>query len=339
MEMDGGNQMETIDFVILWVDGNDPEWRKQKALYSSTVDHGNEERKFREWDQLKYWFRGVEKYAPWVNKIHFVTCGHVPDWLNLNHPKLHFVKHEDFIPSEYLPTFSSNPIELNIHRIDGLSDKFVYFNDDMFIINRVSPDDFFSNGIPRSTAGLAVTGHVPTEFAGILHTARSFVNNNFNSLEVIRKHFWKFINPRYGMKRNLLTALLLPYCREFFPGFYVAHGANAYLKETFVEIWKKGREELHETCTHKFRTPFDLSQFAFLWWQWCKGLVVPQDFRKLATFLSVASPPPKITHTIENQATPIIIINDTWVEDFKKTKAEINGAFDIILGEKSSFEL
>lgn len=66
---------------------------------------------------LKYWFRGVEKYAPWVHKIYFVTCGQKPDWLNENHDKLVLVNHEDYIPHEYLPTFSSHTIELNFHRI------------------------------------------------------------------------------------------------------------------------------------------------------------------------------------------------------------------------------
>ena len=74
-----------IDFVMLWVDDTDPEWRKQRNLYSgkdeAMVD--NREARYRDWDTLKYWFRGVEKFAPWVNKIYFVTCGHLPEWLNV----------------------------------------------------------------------------------------------------------------------------------------------------------------------------------------------------------------------------------------------------------------
>ena len=124
-----------IDFVMIWVDGGDIEWRKEKNKYAGLPDDEiNGEIRFRDWDNLKYWFRGVEKFAPWVNNVYFVTCGHYPKWLNLDCPKLKFVKHEDYIPKEYLPTFSANPIEINLHRIEGLSEKFVYFNDWRYVL-------------------------------------------------------------------------------------------------------------------------------------------------------------------------------------------------------------
>ena len=83
-------------------------------------------------DNLQYWFRGVGKFAPWVNRIHFITYGHLPPWLNVDHPKINIVRHTDYIPKKYLPTFNSHVIELNIHRIEGLANCFVYFNDDTF---------------------------------------------------------------------------------------------------------------------------------------------------------------------------------------------------------------
>src|SRR5699024_11566777 len=92
--------------------------------------------RFIDWDNLQYWFRGVEKYAPWVNKVHFVTWGHVPNWLKVDHPKINVVKHVDFLKEENLPTFNSRAIEINLHRIEGLAEQFVYFNDDMFLTKR-----------------------------------------------------------------------------------------------------------------------------------------------------------------------------------------------------------
>ena len=69
-----------IDFVIPWVDGSDLEWRKSKNKYSGKIDEPVDitDARYRDWDILKYWFRGVEKYAPWVHKIYFVTCGQKP---------------------------------------------------------------------------------------------------------------------------------------------------------------------------------------------------------------------------------------------------------------------
>lgn len=147
-----------IDFVIIWVDNSDPRWQAERQKYAAEDENFMNvgDCRYRDWGLLRYWFRSVELYAPWVRKIHFVTCGHYPQWLNMEHPKLNYVKHEDYIPKDYLPTFSSHPIELNLHRIADLSEQFVYFNDDMFVSGPVSPTDFFINGQPRDIALRAI---------------------------------------------------------------------------------------------------------------------------------------------------------------------------------------
>ena len=121
-----------IDFVLLWVDGNDPAWRKEKAKYSPESALADAEERYRDWGLLPFLFRGMEKFAPWFRKIHFVTWGHLPEWLNTENEKLHIVRHEDYLPKEALPLFNSSALEIGLHRIPGLSDKFVYFNDDTF---------------------------------------------------------------------------------------------------------------------------------------------------------------------------------------------------------------
>ena len=77
-------RISDIDFVMIWVDGNDLEWRKSKAKYNGDEELFNiNDVRYRDWDTLHYWFRCVEKFAPWVRKIHFVTCGHVPQWAGI----------------------------------------------------------------------------------------------------------------------------------------------------------------------------------------------------------------------------------------------------------------
>lgn len=137
-----------IDFVITWVDGADPAWRKEKAGYAPSAQNDDREERYRDWDLLRYWFRGVEAFAPWARKIHFITWGHLPPWLNTEHPKLHVVRHEDYIPKKFLPVFNSNVLEIYMHKIEGLSEHFVYFNDDMFLIRNVKKELFFHNGKP-----------------------------------------------------------------------------------------------------------------------------------------------------------------------------------------------
>ena len=108
-----------IDFVVTWVDNSDPQWQNEFEQYKTdtVANEENSHIRYSEHGLLRYWFRGVEKFAPWVRKIHFVTNGQYPAWLNLNNSKLHFVRHSDYIDSKYLPLFNSHPIENNLHRI------------------------------------------------------------------------------------------------------------------------------------------------------------------------------------------------------------------------------
>ena len=93
---------QKIDFVVLWVDGADPDWQRQRARYApETTDNGSDPNRFRDWDLMRHWFRCVERFAPWVNRVYFVTNGQVPIWLNPDHPKLKLVKHSDYIPAEF----------------------------------------------------------------------------------------------------------------------------------------------------------------------------------------------------------------------------------------------
>ena len=94
-----------IDFVVTWVNGNDPEWQKEKTYWLKAehqTDKNNDagETRYRDWDNLRYWFRAVVKYAPWVNRVHLITCGHIPEWLNTEAPKLNLVRYEDYVPQD-----------------------------------------------------------------------------------------------------------------------------------------------------------------------------------------------------------------------------------------------
>src|SRR5699024_4961874 len=191
------------------VDGNDPEWQKEKMLYDESNKGDKRNIRFRDWDNLQYWFRGVEKYANWVNKIHFVTWGHVPEWLNTEHPKLNVVKHEEYIPERYLPTFSARPIEINLHRIPGLSEKFVYFNDYMFLLNKLTPEDFFIKGKPCDTAALDIAVKRDEVHATSVFNSLLIINKHFNKKDSIKNNFGKWYNFKNGYPA-IKTLLLTP---------------------------------------------------------------------------------------------------------------------------------
>ncbi len=141
-----------IDLVYLWVDGSDPEWQaKRSAFLGAKGEETSADCKGRYADngELKYSLRSVEKYAPWIRKIFIVTDAQVPGWLDTSNPKIQIVDHKEILPPESLPCFNSTLLEMNFHKIPGLSEHFIYSNDDMFINKPVAPETFFaSDGLP-----------------------------------------------------------------------------------------------------------------------------------------------------------------------------------------------
>lgn len=332
----------SIDFVIPWVDPSDPHWQKELIKYQKEAGIYTDisDNRYRDWGLFKYWFRGVEKYAPWVNKIHLVTSGHYPDWLDLEHPKINFVKHEDFIPNEFLPTFSVNPIELNIHRITGLSERFVYFNDDIFIKAPLNKSWFFQDGLPCDAAIL--NAYSGAGFSRIRTNSNAIINKYYTKSESIRSKPLNWFNIKYG-RRLIKTFLLLPWNQ--FLGLDDHHLANAYLKSTFDEIWRLEEDLLKETCVRKFRHDLDISQYLFKSWQLVNNNFKPISKDNLGDNRLIGQTPlAQIVRTIESQKKPLICLQDSIdeshsVQDIEIAMNELQKTFEKLFPNKSSFEL
>lgn len=328
-----------IDFVILWVDGSDPEWLEEKSHFTKNVvkDASSSASRFRDWDNLQYWFRGVEKFAPWVNNIYFITWGHLPSWLNTDHPKLKIINHKDYIPEKYLPTFNSNVIELNIHRIPELSENFVLFNDDMFLINHVNDTDFFKDGKPCDEFVMNVV--VPNYNMPIIgHTNlnnTSIINKYFKKKKVIKQNFSKIYRLSYGsgFVRNVALKIW-----PIFTGFYNPHLPLAHLKSTFEVLWQKETQMLDETSSNKFRTYKDLNHWLMRYWNLCSGNFTVRK-KHLGKMFTVGADNGALVEYIKNQKGKTICINDSSsVPDFEASVKSVKEAFDCILPDKSAFE-
>lgn len=138
---------EEIDLVYLWVDGSDPVWQKKRDTFiGKTAEDSAEncEGRYADNDELRYSLRSVERYAPWIRRIFIVTDAQTPSWLDTSNPRIRVVDHTEILPREALPTFNSVVIEHRLHLIPGLSEYFLYANDDMFFNREVSPGDFFT---------------------------------------------------------------------------------------------------------------------------------------------------------------------------------------------------
>jgi len=331
-----------IDFVVLWVDGSDSKWLKKKQQYKPDIDIADTVARYRDWGIFKYWFRAVEKYAPWVNHIYLVTDNQKPEWLNEKHPKLTIIDHKDILELKNLPVYNASAIEINIHRIPNLSNHFVFFNDDMFIVNKVKPTDFFKNNLPVEIANLnAATGMEGDQlFAKLMFNDTLLINRHFNKKDVVHKHPSKWLNPKYGtFNIRTLSQIIYPY----FTGYRPRHLPAPFLKSTFEELWQEEGDILRATSSHKFRHENDVNQHAFIQWQLCKNQFVPGKESSGRYIRLDNSNINKVTKVIRSRKLKTICINDGVSNNIKKTEyiriqRRLVDAFEEKLPSPSSFE-
>ncbi|MBT2597573.1 stealth family protein [Arthrobacter sp. ISL-72] len=138
-----------IDMVFSWVDGSSPEYvaARRAQMAGVVVGEGDDhEARFRQINELKYALRSVYMFAPWVRRIFIATDSPAPEWL-ADHPAVTIVRSEEFFADpSVLPTHNSQAVECQLHHIEGLSEHFLYSNDDMFFGRAVGPDMFFTPG-------------------------------------------------------------------------------------------------------------------------------------------------------------------------------------------------
>ena len=328
-----GNRImdKKIDFVVTWVDGGDPVWQEDKAKYSA-VGTDNRKARFRDWDQLKYWFRSVENYAPWVNKIHFVTYGHLPEWLDTENPKLNIVNHKDFIPAQYLPVFNSTAIEVHLHRIPNISEQFVYFCDDFYLMKPCKPTDFFNNGKPVDIARLEP---IP------IHNNEMYYYHLYNDYSIYRQHFSKkqlislmpkYVNTKYG--KIAISNLMNLLAKNIY--FHSMHLPMPLLKSTMTLMWSKYSEELKKTAESRFRQNTDNSLETFRGYQLITGNFYPTNKKGIVLSTREAD---HTCETIRDCPYKFMCLSDNSADcDYENHKKQINEAFDLAFPERCGFE-
>lgn len=338
-----------IDFVITWVDGSDPKWRAQKeAVYKSinpqqiNGDDSNSECRYRDMGALRYWFRGVEKFAPWVNRIFFVTCSQKPEWLNVSHPKLVFVEDKDYMPSKYMPTFNAIPIELNFHRIPSLSEYFVFFNDDMFLLRPITPELYFREGVPYLPCDMKMNrSYVYDNWSKMLFNNYCVINQNFNMREAIWKHRKKWFSfKNLGFMCAMMNLVCFRINKRTDSKDY-EHLPTPHLKSTLQEVWEKCPDIMDYASSFKFRSSEQVNHCLFCGWNQAEGKFYPAREHSRGVAKSVESKHiDEICDIIKNQSYPQVCLNDSAATDNAEECFErIRKAFDVILPKKSSFEI
>jgi len=220
---------EEIDAVYTWVDGADPAVAAELRRYAGPAAATSN--RFRNSGELRYSLRSLLSHAPWVRRIHILTNGQRPHWLDGSHPRIHLVTHAEVFPEpQCLPVFNSHAIETCLHRIPGLSRRFLYFNDDWFLCRDVTPRDFF---LANGGQAIFVQGTpVPSDHdSGSAHDRAC-------------AHTQAALNARWGAQVQVRR---LP-----------THTPQAYDRDLLFEMESLFQDEFRRTASHRFRSPDDI---------------------------------------------------------------------------------
>jgi len=236
-----------VDVVYTWVDGNDPSWQAKKiaalnelSATGAPTPHINavSNCRFMGNDELRYSLRSLELYAPWIRKIFLVTDGQYPQWLDLSRVQL--VTHRDIFP-EYaaLPTFSNRPIELCLHRIEGLAEHYLYFNDDFMLGKHIRLDDFFT------PSGQPLTW---------------MITKNKKYSQKILSCDSKQLTPHRAGEVNAYRMILERYSRIY--SYRIRHYPRPMTRSILEKIWIEFSKDAYRTLSTRFRSNNDLPIYA-----------------------------------------------------------------------------
>ncbi|MFI3263869.1 MAG: stealth family protein [Rikenellaceae bacterium] len=222
-----------IDLVYLWCDGNDIEWRKRRNKYLHGVDTSDEqsfcEGRVVDNNDLLYSLRSAEICAPWINHIYIITDNQCPKWLDLTNDRLTVVDLREICDEEILPLYNSTSIELNIHKIKGLSEYYIYANDDMMFGRAISPDFFFTND-----------GKV--------------------KCRVVKRRINTKSQQTYKITINRVIKTIVSDFGEEYNDLQPHHQIDAYLKSSVAECVEKYAEWSQKTLNNRFRSPEDMQR-------------------------------------------------------------------------------
>ncbi len=225
-----------IDLVYLWCNGNDIKWRERRAKYLKGVDTSDKqsfcEGRISDNNDLLYSLRSVDMYAPWINHIYIITDDQCPEWLDLTNSRISIVDHKEILSEEVLPLYNSGAIELGITKIKGLSEHYIYANDDMMFGRAVTPDFFFTSD----------------------GKAKCRVVKNLSAYK---------LSDTFATKVNRAIDRIVADFDEKYIGLQPHHNIDAYLKSSVTECLERYKEWNDQSLKSRFRSPQDIQRHIF----------------------------------------------------------------------------
>ena len=231
-----------IDLVYLWVDGSDPQWLARKRTLTGEcddTDDANCSARYENNDELKYSLRSVEKYLPWVRNIFIVTDNQVPDWLDVTNSKVKIIDHKDILPEESLPCYNATVIECYLYKIPGLSEYFLYANDDMFVGQPLTKDFFFAED------GLPVIRMTHNRFEKLIMQIKGLLNLHISVYRLMLERAAILVKNKFGKYYSDIPH----------------HNIDAYLKSDYQKVVEEIFErEIAASITSHIRQPHDVQR-------------------------------------------------------------------------------
>lgn len=244
-------QAQGVDLVYLWVNGSDPRHQKSLQQYAAAAKHDgthavserltSKARWNGDREEMRYSLRSVQWCMPWFRHLYIVTAsGQLPSWLDISNPRVTIVPDSTIMRPEELPTFNSNALEANLHKIPGLSDAFIYMNDDFFLTKPWVLRDFITED-----------GHEVMYDAGLAPTCRP--QQQCSKVESAFTEALMFVD-RLFLRYNNHTRSV------------PAHSMYFYQKSIMRQLQDQFPDQFRATTAHRFRSSTDMQVSAAYKW-------------------------------------------------------------------------
>ncbi|MDT0275017.1 stealth family protein [Blastococcus goldschmidtiae] len=279
-----------IDAVYTWVDGNDPAWQRRKAAAQGAGERelnefASNDSRFLSRDELRYSLRSLDMYAGWIRHVYLVTDQQVPEWLDTSNTRITVVDHRDLFGGRgQLPTFNSHAIESQLHHIPGLSDHYLYLNDDVFFGRPVGPEQFFAgNGLAHfftspAKIGLGDTGAFD----------RPVMSGAKNNRDLLFKTFDRAITSKFK------------------------HVPIAQRRDVLLELEERCADVFAETARHQFRDPADIAIASSLhhYYAFLTGRAVEGRLRYFYTDIAAPETAGRLRRLLRTRDRDVMCLND-----------------------------
>lgn len=257
---------------------SDPEWRRILKGVADRSYAGNAQYnvRYRSWGTEHLLIRCVKRFMPWLHDIIILLAqeSQVQPWMQQEGVRVVF--HHDFMPPQHLPTYNSRAMEMYLHRIPGLSERFLYGNDDMFPLSLLQETDFFIGPLPCQH-----------------HTLKNFPPSP-NAFHLACRGGLNFVASEFGQH----------FTNQWLKG---GHSIAPILLETCRHLWQRDPQTIEQSVS-PFRETKNFNQYIYSWYQHFTGRYI--DRVPPRKYLSTKSGIDSIRNFLSQPVEGIVCIND-----------------------------